>query len=132
MSEIYWITRCDAICTTCLVFLIIAGIISTITFIMYLFAIDAEEEKPVAMTKRLMKIFVPTFLISLLVFIFTPTTKEAMAIYGIGSTLDYIKQNPTARQLPDKCINALDKWVDSWNMDEHKKSKKDEDNRAGE
>ena len=25
-------------------------------------------------------------------------------------TIDYIKQNPTTKKLPDKCINALDKW----------------------
>ena len=37
-----------------------------------------------------------------------------MLIYGVGGTVDYIKANPTAKKLPDKCINALDKWVDSW------------------
>ena len=33
-------------------------------------------------------------------------------IYGVGSTIDYIKENPTAKQLPDKWVKILDKWVD--------------------
>ena len=52
--------------------------------------------------------------------VFTPTTKQALLIYGVGGTIDYIQANPTAKQLPDKCINALDKWVDTWNTEEKK------------
>ena len=38
-----------------------------------------------------------------------------MAIEWIGGTIDYIKSNDTAKQLPDKCIKALDKWADNIN-----------------
>lgn len=31
---------------------------------------------------------------------------------------DYIKNNETAKQLPDKCINALDAWVESLTQEE--------------
>ena len=43
-------------------------------------------------------------------------------IYGIGGTIDYIKSNETAKQLPDKCIKALDKLVD--NLNEKKQENK--------
>lgn len=33
-------------------------------------------------------------------------------IYGVGGTIDYIKDNPTAKQLPDKYFKILDKWAD--------------------
>ena len=36
-----------------------------------------------------------------------------MLIYGVGTTIDYVKQNNTLQQIPDKCINALDAWVES-------------------
>lgn len=124
MSEIYWITRCDAICNTSLVFFIISSIISTVAFIIYLCATAEKYDKDIAITKKIMRMFIPTFLINLLVFIFTPTTKEAMAIYGVGGTIDYIKQNPIAKQIPDKCINALDKWVDSWTVEKRDSIKK--------
>ena len=52
--------------------------------------------------------------------ILTPNTKEAMLIFGIGTTIDYVKQNDTLKQIPDKCINALDAWVDSLTEKEYK------------
>ena len=52
--------------------------------------------------------------------IFIPTSKEAMLILGVGGTIDYIKKNETIQQIPDKCINALDAWVDSLTEKEQK------------
>lgn len=40
-----------------------------------------------------------------------------MLIWGVGSTIDYIQDNETAKQLPDKCVNALDAWVESLSDD---------------
>ena len=40
-------------------------------------------------------------------------TNEALMIYCVGGTIDYVKSNETAKQLPDKCIKALDKWADN-------------------
>ena len=58
---------------------------------------------------------------------FVPSTKEALMIYGIGSTIEYLKSNEKAMQLPDKCINALDAWVEELNKEEKKDSeRKDE------
>ena len=45
--------------------------------------------------------------------IITPSTKEMYAIYGLGGTIDYIKSNDKAKQLPDKCVDALTRYVDS-------------------
>ena len=57
------------------------------------------------------------FSISLLGVLFTPTTKEMYLIYGLGGTIDYIKSNDKAKQLPDKCIDALDKYIESLNKE---------------
>lgn len=51
-----------------------------------------------------------------------PTAIDALMIYGVGSTLEYLKQNETAKELPDKCIDALDMWIEELN----KKEKADE------
>ena len=50
---------------------------------------------------------------------------EVLLIYGVGGTIDYIKSNDTAKQLPDKCIKALDKRVENLN-EEKKQDKKEE------
>ena len=42
-------------------------------------------------------------------------------IWGVDRTINYVKYNDTAQQLPDKCIKALEKWVDSLNEEEKKK-----------
>lgn len=41
-------------------------------------------------------------------------------IFGVGGTVDYIKSNETINQIPDKCIKALDAWVDSLTENESK------------
>lgn len=53
--------------------------------------------------------------------IFIPTKNDALLIYSVGGTIDYIKSNDTAKQLPDKHIKALDKWVDNLNEEEKMK-----------
>jgi hypothetical protein len=65
------------------------------------------------------KMFV-VFGISILITAITPTKEEAYFIYGVGSTIDYIQSNPKAKQIPDKCIDALNRWVDNLNEKEEK------------
>ena len=60
------------------------------------------------------KMFV-VFGFSVLIAAVTPTKEEAYFIYGVGSTIDYIQSNPKAKQIPDKCIDALNQWVDNLN-----------------
>ena len=82
-------------------------VIATVTLCDDFFDDDATR------AKRVLKWTVPSFAIALSVFCFIPSTKEAMLIYGIGGTLDYIKSNDKAKQLPDKCIDALTRYLDS-------------------
>ena len=124
MSELYWITRCDPIGTIALVFLIISAIILGIIIIGYASCSADKDENGVKLAKKLMKVFIPIFTISLLIEAFIPSTKEALVIYGVGGTVDYLKANPTAKKLPDKCINALDKWVDSFSIENNDSTKK--------
>lgn len=116
MNELYWITRCDGICTTATIFLSISTVVLVLAFFGY-FAGESEKDKK--LSKKFFNVSIPTFIVSMLLVLFVPTTKEALLIYGIGGTMDYIKSNPTARQIPDKCIKALDKWVDSWSINKN-------------
>ena len=137
MNEIYWITRLDGINTVAMVIVIITVIISIISLVGYFVSLgnisyykervkkgfkgledDVEEWINYAKVwKKIWVIFVPILIVSTLVKVFVPTTNEAFVIYGVGGTIDYIKSNPTAKQLPDKCVKALDRWVDSWGVE---------------
>ena len=110
MSELYWLTRLEYIQNFLVIVMSISGIALFISFIMWLMANYVEEAK--LMIKWVIGTFT-TLVISSLIFVFVPSTKEAVLIWGVGSTIDYLQENETAKQLPDKCINALNDWVES-------------------
>lgn len=37
---------------------------------------------------------------------------DLLIIYGVGGTIDYLKDNKDANKIPDKCVKALDKYLD--------------------
>ena len=127
MSEIYWITRLDLISGWLIGFAVISAIVTFIAIVAYICNRSDYEKYGEDQCKRwtefsskLFKISLPCFFAFCLSSILTPTTKEAMLIYGVGTTIDYVKQNNTLQQIPYKCINALDAWVDSLTKKESK------------
>lgn len=137
MNEIYWITRLDAICDFLTTIAIVSFLISVVmvAFAMYnRFEADDYEEggKYYNCHMQRFKIFLNYFKRSIIVAvvltfinIFIPTKNEVLLTYGVGGTIYYIKSNDTAKQLPDKRIKALDKWVENLN-EEKKQDKKEE------
>lgn len=133
MNEVYWITRLDAICNFLTTIATVSFLILAVTGIFAMFnrfeADDYEEGskyynchmQKFKMFLSYFKRFIFVTIIACLINFFIPTTNEALMIYGIGGTIDYIKSNETTKQLPDKCIKALDKWVDNLNEEEKMK-----------
>ena len=127
MNEIYWLTRLDGINAIAITLVVISVIASAISLIGYFVCLGnisyyttREYEENIeewtrykTIWKKIWVVFVPLLIIFTSVRVFTPTTNEAFVIYGIGGTIDYVKSNPTAKQLPDKCIKALDRWMDN-------------------
>lgn len=138
MNEIYWITRLDTICDFLTMMSTFGFVISCITlFIAFLNKNDINVYKKgseywshcVKQYQTLMSLFKKcaiTTLVLIVINIFIPTKNDALLIYGVGGTIDYIKSNDTAKQLPDKCVKALDKWVDSLNEDNKQKENDNE------
>jgi hypothetical protein len=88
----------------------LSGIVLFISFMIWLLA-NYEDE--IRKSLLWLRCTFATLVISSLIFVFVPSTKEAVLIWGVGSTIDYLQENETAKQLPDKCINALNDWVES-------------------
>ena len=115
MVEIYWlqvIGNISAISTAALVITIIAFGILTIGYCAFEVYDDDDRVKQAAIIKWLRRSAMG-IAISVVGVVFIPSNKELMAIYGIGGTIDYIKSNDKAKQLPDKCVDALTRYVDS-------------------
>ena len=133
MNEIYWITRLDGM-REFLTFISVFSFIGTVLlfFIGLLKRSDAEIYNEGSQTwKRhietskmclyFAKRCVIAFFVSVFINFFIPTTNQALLIYGVGGTIDYIKSNDTSKQLPDKCVKALDKYLDNLTKEENQK-----------
>ena len=134
MIEIYWITRLDVINGWLISFSIISGIALLICLIFipinYGSFLTSTWESDRKSAKAALKVFKQIKKYSLMVFcvafplsVLTPTKNEALLIFGVGGTIDYIKSNETVKQLPDKCVDALDAWVESLNIKNKKETK---------
>lgn len=117
MNEIYWITRLDAINCAFGIATAICAIITIICLcIVYISSSDYDSEEEKKKLKNTLhaakRAGIVTFVL-LVCNIFIPTTKEAYLIYGVGGTIDYVKNNKEANKIPDKAIKALNIFLDN-------------------
>lgn len=119
MSTLYWITVLDNI-KFLFVLIFIVSFIFSIACVITNLACSVDELSEVFNYKCFIKTkhwAYTLLIISTLVVIFVPSENQLYKIYGVGGTIDYLKDNPTAKELPDKCIKALDTWVDNLNKE---------------
>lgn len=124
MNEIYWMTVVGNLSTALMVVWIVALII-VLGMLLVLATSEGDvidDEDSAHIFFKWLKRFVVCGVIAAMANIFIPTTKELLYIYGIGGTIDYIRTNDTTKQLPDKCIKALDRFADKY-IDEPEKDK---------
>ena len=124
MNEVYWITRLDsleAFFNGSIVFIAFATMGAIVGYFVY----SDNDEHDIKIHKSCSKHImwtVPTLVFIILCNIFVPNTKEALMIYGIGGTIEYIKSNDKAKKLPDKYINALDKFISDYTKESSNKN----------
>lgn len=125
MSELYWIHVLGNLHDVLGIFAIATGMASAICLVIY-YAICSNKIEVDKYFKRFAKYIAPLmFGISVLGNTFIPDTKTLYIIYGVGGTLDYLKENETTKQIPDKAILALDKYLNEQLGDKDKKGDKD-------
>src|SRR5574344_420788 len=110
MNTLYWITTLDSIIGVCIFLLIVTFVLVVIGSGLYFERLTDERKKYGAI---LLRITVPSFIFFLLAIVLTPSTDNAYIIYGVGETIDYLKDNKDAKKLPDKTIKALNAFLDN-------------------
>lgn len=123
ISHMYWITRLSSIHDAFLFVFVIAMIVAVFTGVIVLSFGDDKDDN--AWFKRVKKCFITSAVAVVLGgigLVFVPKTNEALLIYGVGTTIDYVDSNETIKQLPDKAVQALDKYLDSLNKDGENKN----------
>lgn len=119
MNELYWISVIGNLNT---VFWVGFGASLTILFVASLVFLserpDREDEDRELLLKTCKHCTIIAFICALCA-IMVPGTKELYLIYGAGSIVDYCKGDPKVKEVPDKAIEALNRYLDS--ISENKK-----------
>jgi FtsH-binding integral membrane protein len=115
MNTLYWINVLGNLSTIAIVTLIIGIVFLVLSIVAYIFE-DFSDDREKHL--KLIKIASISVLISALLSVFIPDRKELYIIYGIGGTIDYIKNNDSAKQIPDKCIDVINKYLDEINKED--------------
>lgn len=85
-------------------------VLAVLGFWVFLCSTDGEEPSPIV--KKVLKGSFLVIVFGLFGCLFIPSQKSLLIIYGVGGTIDYLKENKDANKIPDKCIKALDKYLD--------------------
>lgn len=121
MSTLYWINVLGNFYELCMIIFVISALLGIILLLAAIFYEgDIKEDLSKVGYKKFVKVINTNcivFIISTLALVFLPTRNQLYIICGVGGTIDYLKENPTAKELPDKCIKALDTWVDNLNKE---------------
>lgn len=121
MSTLYWITVLENVYQVASVLCLLSLATTLILAVGRFGCNDAFEKNTIKLLGKALKVTSSIFAVTTILCIFTPSKEDLYLIYGVGETMDYLKENPTAKQLPDKYIKAIDKWVDNLTEKESKK-----------
>lgn len=127
MSELYWLYVLGNLNGFCRFFMVLSIIAFVVCAVCYFVSKDEDLDFPLtskSIAKFIRFTLLPILIISTIGNTFIPGTKALYVIYGVGGTLDYLKENKTAKQIPDKEILALDKYLKEQLGDNDKKGDK--------
>lgn len=77
---------------------------------------DNARDKIVIKLRKLSIIFLS---ISAPIALFVPNSKQAAMIFAVGTTIDYVQNNEKIKELPDKAVLCLDKFIDEYLNEEN-------------
>ena len=111
MGELYWLNVLGNLHNVSFALAVLAAfIILAVGFWLLLSYDDGDEPSP--SLKKVFKYSIFVFVFGIVLAIFIPSQKNLLVIYGVGGTIDYLKENKDANKIPDKCVKALDKYLD--------------------
>lgn len=110
MSELYWISIIGKLNTFFWIMFGVSIFVGVILLMLY-FISDCEYDY-IKLAKPI-KITIISTIVCGLCGIIIPGKNEAFFIYGAGTIVDYCKDNPNVKEIPDKAIDALNRYIDS-------------------
>ena len=117
MNTLYWITVIGKINIIAQVALFVAlFVFFVIAFITWICADinKGEDDKTSHILFKTFRICSVSFIVTLLIVLFTPSTQQLYAIYGVGTVIDYAKGSKEVQKLPDNAVKALNIWLEKY------------------
>ena len=109
MNELYWLTTLGKINTVCWIFFALGILILLVAIPCYFTYFDEDD---LEIFIKSIKIGIVTMLISILGCTLIPSKEDLYLIYGAGTIVDYCKDSPKVKEIPDKAIDALNRYLD--------------------
>lgn len=119
MKEIYFLTRLSELSHVLEILELICVIVLTV-FIAGLFvegALSVRDSEFPGWAKKWVSATIAVLSVALVLDFFIPNRNDILLIYGLGGTIDYVQSNDKAKQLPDKAVEALNRYLDTINED---------------
>lgn len=111
MSDLYWITVLGNLGTLAVVVTMLTTISSILLLIPYLESYENENHR---VFKIALYVSVFLLVISTTMNVLIPSRKELYVIYGLGGTIDYLKDNKEAKKLPDNVLKSLNIFIEEY------------------
>lgn len=113
MNELYWINVLGTISNVSSLFCFVFGTMVIVFFVWTIaFAIEENlDDKVRQLSKKYLKYIAILFSIFLTINIFVPNKNDLYAIYGVGTAIDYCKNNSDVKELPDNAVKALNAYL---------------------
>ncbi len=124
-TELYWIFRIDQIKELLVGLIIISTFFSILSILVLVASLPGDNGKEdLHLRKRacpFIKAFVPTTLFFLLIQLFTPTSKQILAMKFAPPLINGIATNGEIQSIGEKSLDLIDAKLDEWL--EHTKEK---------
>lgn len=117
MNELYWISVMGKLNTLFWIAFGVSVLVGIILFVLYLNSIFEDEFTKL---KKPFKLTVISLIVCGLAGIIIPGKNEAYLIYGAGTIMDYCKDRQKVKEIPDKAVDALNRYLDSISEDKNK------------
>ena len=126
MDNLYLITRLDDIRAICIALMVLASIA---TFIFMVISINYKGELAGLTEEKINECYTSEkywyelgkkgtrwsliiLFISMIALCVIPTTKQGLLLFGVREAVEFCEEHPDTKQLPDKCVKALNKYLD--------------------
>ena len=117
MNDLYWINTLGNLNVVMTIICIVSIIGTAISLAWFMdtnyFEEDDSSDSEQKNSKAVFRVFAISLIISSLFSIFIPAKEDLYVIYGVGTTIDYLKGSKEAKKLPDKAIKALNVFLDN-------------------